>query len=112
MYMTFTKVQVSFIGAYVAGGHIRLNLTLLISQVESDGALTLIYIAMDILDGRDATTQLYIDMRIVSLAEVWAIGYNPTVINDHSLSPISRVWYGHWGANTSLPAVHKIAIMS
>jgi hypothetical protein len=58
MYMTLTKVQVSFIGAYIAGGHIRLNLTLLISQMESDGALTLIYIAMNILDGCDATTHL------------------------------------------------------
>ncbi len=112
MYMTFTKVHVSFIGAIVAGGHIRLNLTLLISQVESDGALTLIYIAMDILDGCDATTHLYIDMRIVFLAEVWAIGYYPKVINDHSLSPISRVCYSHWGANTGPPAVHRIAIMS
>jgi hypothetical protein len=112
MYMAFTKVQVSFIAASVAGRHIRLNLLLLLSQIESYGAITVIYVAMNTLNGCDGTTHLYIFMGTEFLAEVWAIEHNPTVIDDHILSPVSWVWYSHWGTNTSPPAIQRLANMS
>jgi hypothetical protein len=82
MHRALTKVPVSFIGAYVPCCNIGLNVAALIPYMESDGALTLVDVAMDVLDGRNPTIYHYIDMSIIFFAEVWAIGYNPAVIND------------------------------
>jgi hypothetical protein len=112
MHRALSKVPVSFIGAYVPCCNIGLNFATLISHMENDGALTLIDVAMDVFDGCNPTTYLYIDMGIIYFAEVWAIGYNPAVINDLGLSSLSRVRYGHRGTNSGSPAVYRIAIMS
>jgi hypothetical protein len=70
MHRAFTKVPMSFIGAYVPCCNIGLHFATLISHMESDGALTLIDVAMDVFDGRNPTTYLYIDMGIIFFAEV------------------------------------------
>jgi hypothetical protein len=87
----FTKVRVSFIGASLLCYNIGLNFAALIPHIEGDGALTLIDVAMDVLDSRNPTTYLYIDIGVIFFAEVWAIGYNPVIINDLWLSPISQI---------------------
>ncbi len=112
MHRALAKVSVSFIGAYVPCCNIGLSFAMLIPHMESDSALTFIDVAMDTFDGRNPTTYLYIDMSIRFFAEVWPIGYDPVVINDLGLSPVSRVWYGHRVSNTGSLAVHMIAIMS
>ncbi len=84
----FLEIPVSFIRAYVAGGNIRLNLALLIPQMQSDSTLTLIDIPVNILDGGDAAAHLDIDVSIILLAKIRAIGDNPAVINNHSIKII------------------------
>ncbi len=70
MYIAFTKVHVCFIGPYVVGYHIGLNLIQLLSQIMSDGTLTIIYKATYVLDGCNTTTYFYMNIDIVLLTEV------------------------------------------
>jgi hypothetical protein len=112
MHKALTKVPVNFIRAYVPCCNIGLNFAVPILHIESDGAVTLIDVAMDVLDGRNPTTYPYIDMGIICSAEVWAIGYNPAVINDLGLSLISPDGYGHRDTNTRSLGVYRIAVSS
>jgi hypothetical protein len=87
MHRALAMILVSFIGAYVLCCNIEYNSATLISHTENDEVLTPIDIAIDIFDVCNPNIHLYIYMGHVILAEVWAIGYNPAIINDLGVKP-------------------------